>query len=154
MPTTSRRAKQKIWSLHGRNTPIPCPPTPNIGNKTKISTTIWKQTPQNTPWHRSGRVHNYGRPQYDKNGPIPPNTTKKFELADVIEEKMSPDQAKRTTYKWVPNKLDHLLASWNLLNERSDVQYGPYEDLNSHRIPIKVHPLEKLKRGKQKVETL
>lgn len=47
-----------------------------------------------------------------------------FSMADVIQEKMSPEQAQRSTYKWVPNHLDHLMDSWEVLESITNLEYG------------------------------
>lgn len=61
----------------------------------------------------------------------------KFYLADVKNEKMSPEQATRRTYKWGKNRLDHIFASWSILPAIHDVTYGVYEDLNSDHLLVK-----------------
>ena len=59
-----------------------------------------------------------------------------FNLADVIYEKLGAETAKLSTYKWGSKRVDHVLTSWEILEEITEVHIGAYNDLNSDHRPI------------------
>ena len=60
----------------------------------------------------------------------------KFHLADVISEKLSPEEAHKSKYKWVSKRIDHILGRETLLEYISDVHIGQFGDLNFYHRPI------------------
>lgn len=60
----------------------------------------------------------------------------KYTLVDVVTHNLPPVEAIKSTYKWVKNRVDQVLASATLLPDISDVNIGTYDELCSEHLPI------------------